>query len=135
MICAELENQYSRGTNQYPADLTAVYSLLLTDVRVQSTRRSFHPVYKSHIANQSEHTDQTNNNKGVTFVQSTIIPRNDGTTHQNVICYKCNANEHYANQCPSAKQPSEEGQKREIETQLLQVDQMECNVPHDFTFS
>ena len=135
MICAELENQYSRGTNQYPADLTAVYNLLLTDVRVQSTCRSLHPVYKSHIANQSEHTDQISIDKDVTFVQSTITPGNDGTTHRNVVCYKCNANGHYANQCPLAKQACEEGHKKKIEIQLLQVDQMECNVPHDFTFS
>jgi hypothetical protein len=78
-LWSELENNLSRGQDQYPADLTSAYNLLLN--------------YK---AAPVQRPPRRENNKeaevsGMSFLQSSgPLAGTDGVTHSTVKCYGCN---------------------------------------------
>jgi hypothetical protein len=97
----ELENNYTRGQDHYPADLTGAYNLLLN--------------YKAPPSPANNRRDHHNEVSGMTFLQNAVpVPGTDGTTHDRVKCYNCSSFGHYASSCPQTP-PEQQG------VQMLQV--------------
>jgi hypothetical protein len=85
----ELENQFTRGLDHYPSDLTAAFNLLLN--------------YKAVSTGPPGRRDPTNDEEtsGMTFIQhSAPVPGTDGVTHATTKCYNCQSHGHYASACP-----------------------------------
>jgi Zinc knuckle len=120
-LWTDLANQKNRGNDQYPQDLTAAYSMI-----VNYQPPSMHRV-TNQTANVTNHAANGTPNQGAnhdtqpvptnivphTFAQAarsgsstmtnaSVVPGNDGITHDTVTCFNCNVNGHYANACPSA---------------------------------
>jgi hypothetical protein len=115
-LWADLENQFSRGNNQYPADLTGAFNLLLN---FRPTANIHHP----RRGNQTPELTQT----GLTFVQTdTAVAGTNGITHTTIKCFNCNAKGHYASDCPDPITH---------EVQLLQVTNEEPDYTSGFTFT
>jgi len=93
----DLENQFTRGNDQYPIDRTAAYSLLVNfkpPVREAPVRRN--------IPRNPEFSSATSEEDGMTFVQAgEIIAGFDGITRDTVLFFHCQNNGHYANKCPT----------------------------------
>ena len=90
----ELNNNFGRGLDQFPADGTGAYNLLLNDKRdhVQRHRRE-------HDQRREAASEPVT---GVTFLQQgAITPGNDGITHPTIKCYTCQTFGHYAGNCPT----------------------------------
>jgi hypothetical protein len=86
----ELENQFTRGQDHYPNDLTGVYNLLI-NYKVPSSR---------HQGGRREHTS-TDEVSGLSFLQnSAAVPGTNGVTHASIKCYNCQGQGHYASVCP-----------------------------------
>jgi hypothetical protein len=91
-LWANLDNQFSRGNNQYPIDLTAFYILLVNFKPLQ--REEPRCITRSQEAAVEEED-------GMTFVQSgEVIAGADGVTHTGVTCFCCEHKGHYADKCP-----------------------------------
>jgi len=91
-LWADLENQFSRGNDQYPIDLTAAYSLLVNfkPPKREDPRRN--------TRSQEAAVEEAD---GMTFVQSgEVIAGADGVTHTGVTCFRCEHKRHYADKCP-----------------------------------
>jgi hypothetical protein len=100
-LCSELENNYTRGHDQYPEDLTSAYGLLLNYKAPPPTR----------FNKQEEQINEEG--MGLSFLQNkSSVPGTDGVIHEKVKCYNCELYGHYASSCP----------KVETNTQLLQTD-------------
>ena len=93
----DLENQFTRGNDHYPIDLTAVYSLLVnfkSPVQEAPVRRN--------IPRNPEFSLATSDEDGMLFVQAgEIIAGFDGITRDTVLFFHCQNNGHYANKCPT----------------------------------
>ena len=99
-LWADLENQFSRGNDQYPIDLTAAYSMLInykpapTQHKERANGPNTTPTPKNDETTTPEET-------GLTFAQTTAaIPGSDGLTHAHITCFECQSNGHYASTCP-----------------------------------
>ncbi len=95
-LWTDLENQHSRGHNQYPENLTDAYALL---VNYQNPRKYDQPrsvPVPPPAATPPEIT-------GLSFAQTSItaVPGTDGKLFPNITCNKCTDKGHYANLCPS----------------------------------
>ena len=92
-LWADLENQFSRGNNQYPTDLTAAYSLLV----------NFKPPKRDEPrGNLRSHESAVEEEDGTTFVQAgEVIAGADGVTHTHVTSFRCEHKGHYAEKCPN----------------------------------
>jgi hypothetical protein len=91
-LWANLENQFSRGNDQYPIGLTAAYNLLVNfqPPKREETRRN---ARSQEAAFEEE--------DGMTFVQSgEVIAGADGVTHTGVTCFRCEHKGLYADKCP-----------------------------------
>jgi hypothetical protein len=99
----DLENQFTRGNDQYPIDLTAAYSPLVSfkpPVREAPARR--------HIPRNPESSSAIADKDGMTFVQSgEIIAGFDGIKRDTILCFLCQNNGHYANKCPTGANASD----------------------------
>jgi hypothetical protein len=86
----ELENQFTRGQDHYPNDLTgASYNLLLN--------------YKAPLFRQQGGREHNNANEvgRLSFLQNlAAVPGTDGVTHASIKCYNCQEQGHYASVCP-----------------------------------
>jgi len=97
-LWADLENQFSQGNDQYPINLTAVYSLLVNfkPPKREEPRRNA----RSQVAAVEEED-------GMTFVQSgEVVAGADGVTHTGVTCFRCEHTGHYAEKCPNGPRHS-----------------------------
>jgi hypothetical protein len=122
-LWSDLENQFTRGTDDYPSDLTGAYNLLLNYKP---------PPFQQY--GRRENRGEEEEISGMTFLQnSTPVPGTDGATHERIKCYNCQNTGHYAGECP---QESRDQQG----VQLLQVAQdsspstMDETYVSEFTF-
>jgi hypothetical protein len=103
-LWSELENNFSRGQDHYPADLTSAYNLLLNYKAAPIQR-----------APRRENNDEAEVS-GMCFLQNSgPVAGTDGVTHATVKCYGCNIFGHYSSACPNEAQDG---------VQMLQVDGM-----------
>jgi hypothetical protein len=100
---ADLTNNYSRGKNEWPADLTKAYSMLVHYVappsgrgqNQQSQNQEQQPPVPSAV------TDDASITSGLTFTQATTstVAGADGAIHAHITCYECYYKGHYAANC------------------------------------
>jgi len=96
-LWASLENQFSLGNNQYPVDLMAAYSILVS----YKIPKQHGTPWTGSGTGSGAGTDALD---GMTFMQATAVPRIPGTngvTHNRITCYRCKRKGHYTNCCPS----------------------------------
>lgn len=136
-LCADLENQYARGTNQYPEDITSAYNLLLNH-RTTEKPRAHPPATPTApavppVANAENVEDIEV--PAVTFLQHHGAPvvGTDGITHPGVTCFKCDKKGHYAPECPDSETDDTVVPDTDV-VQLLQVHDEEDLGPSEFTF-
>ena len=97
----DLENQYSRGNDQYPKDLTDAYHLLNSYVSTVANGRQ-NTTSQPHTA-APKSTASPDDSTGLTFAQTnSVVAGNDGATHRHITCYSCQKKGHYAENCPKA---------------------------------
>jgi len=89
-LWADLENQFSRGNDQYPNGLAAAYSLL---VNFKPPKRD-EP--RRNLRSQEPAVEEED---GITRAGG-VIAGADGVTHTHVTCFRCEHKGHYANKCP-----------------------------------
>ena len=88
-LWSDLENDFTRGQDSYPKDLTAAYNLLLNYVPLETT------------SNNGRCFQESDDVSGITFLQNTpATPGTNGITHPSIKCYNCNLHGHYAGDCP-----------------------------------
>jgi len=111
----DLANQFSRGNNQYPKDLTAAHALL---VSFKQTRE-----YVPRRGRQlDEYVAPIADVTGVSFAQAGLIAGTDGAVHKHITCFGCQAKGHYSNSCPKVSGGNDSTGRG---VQLMQV--MEAN--------
>jgi hypothetical protein len=87
-------NNYSRGQDHYPADLTNAYNLLINYQAPTQPRqgRRAQPSTDIEIS-------------GVTFLQNAApVHGNNGVMHERIKCFTSNDYRHYSSTCPNAAQ-------------------------------
>jgi Reverse transcriptase (RNA-dependent DNA polymerase) len=100
-LWADLENQFARGNNQYPTDLTEAYSLLVNykppfPIRAKDSDKQ---IIVPKTSNDSVYSEMT----GTTLLGSTEpVPGTDGVLHRGITCFACTNKGHYAPECPKA---------------------------------
>ena len=105
-LLVELENQYTRGLDQYPTDVTAAYGLL--------ERYRTIPTHSKNTATGANNNNNNNSNgtspsiitdavAGLTFAQASAPPvaGTDGVTLPRITCFSCQSMGHYASHCPT----------------------------------
>ena len=128
-LWSELENNFTRGQDHYPADLTNAYNLLLN--------------YKAPPVPRQPRREPAEDDEvsGVSFLQNgATTPGSDGITHERVKCYNCNTYGHYSGSCPNEDnqeavqmlQVTEENNEYLSEFSFLHIDQQ---APGAFTFA
>jgi hypothetical protein len=96
-LWADLENQFSRGNDQYPTNLTAAYSLLVNFKPPKRDQPRRNPRNQEPAVKEED---------GMTFVQAgEVIAGADGVTHTHVTCFRCEHKGHNANKCPTVPTP------------------------------
>jgi hypothetical protein len=91
-LLRDLENQYSRGLDHYPADVVASYNLLT----------NYKAPPRQHQPRPPTQPDDSDSVSALTFLQGTgPVPGTDGVTHATVECFHCHDKGHYANLCPT----------------------------------
>jgi hypothetical protein len=86
-LWSELENNFTRGQDHYPADLTNAYNLLL------NYKAAPGPGQRPPRRDQTDDEETT----GVSFLQDgSLIPGTGGKTHHDIKCFNCNKKGHYA---------------------------------------
>jgi hypothetical protein len=120
---ADLENQFSRGNNQYPINLTAAYSLL---VNFKPPRRD-EP--RRNTRSQEAAVEEED---GMTFEQSgEVIAGADGVTHTGITCFRCEHKGHYADKCPDGPNATLLQAEAAAAVTLLQASHIEVIVAND----
>ena len=92
-LWSELENNFTRGQDHYPVDLTNAYNLLL------NYKAAPGPGQRPPRRDRTDDEESTS----VSFLQDgSLIPGTDGKTHHDIKCFNCNKKGHYASSCPEA---------------------------------
>jgi hypothetical protein len=112
-LWSNLANQQTRGNDQYPIGVTAAYSMLV-NYHAPIQNRSQQQHQNTHVTTASNSPNVPTNIGPHTFAQTahinpvsstsltSMVPGNDGVTHNSVTCFSCYQGGHYANHCPSA---------------------------------
>jgi hypothetical protein len=104
-LVAELANQYSKGKDEYPTDLTSAYSLLVNyRTPTNTTARNSHGNSTTTTASLGTSTviSSDHSASAMTFAQrGTSVPGTNGVLHDGITCYRCNGTGHYACDCPA----------------------------------
>ena len=97
-LIADLTNFYSRGNDEWPADLTEAYSMLVGYMPPPSKGGHAQPTAPAPVTTIFDDESVTT---GMTFAQARgPVEGTDGTTLPGITCYNCNAKGHYAGECP-----------------------------------
>ena len=81
-LWSELKNNYTRGQDHYPTNLTGAYNLLLNYKP---------PPTQTRTARRQRPAHENEESTGVSFLQNGApVPGTDGVTHVRVKCYNCN---------------------------------------------
>jgi hypothetical protein len=122
---ANLENQFCRGNNQYPINLTAAYSLLV----------NFKPPKREEPRRNPRNPEPAvKEEDGMTFVQTgKVIAGADGVTHSHVTCFRCKHKGHYADKCPDGPNATLLQTEATATVTLLQASHTEAIVAADNT--
>ena len=107
-LIADLSNQYARGKDEYPKDITAACGMLVNYTapyntrprqnNTQSTARNSTPAATPTAAATTVTVAPATS--AMTFAQSSATAGTNGVTHEDVTCYNCNRVGHYAGDCP-----------------------------------
>jgi hypothetical protein len=93
-LWSELENNFTRGVDHYPADLTGAYGLLLN-------YKSMHPQQQG--KRQDSIADETEVSSISFLPNGASVPGKDGVIiHGRIKCFNCQAQGHYAGDCPGS---------------------------------
>jgi hypothetical protein len=103
-LVADLANQYSKGKDEYPTDITSAYSLLVNyRTPVNATRGNRHNNGGAATTSSGTTTTTSSESSAMTFAQqgAAAVPGTNGVLHEGVTCYRCNGTGHYACDCPA----------------------------------
>ena len=122
-LWSELENNFTRGKDEYPSDLTGAYNVLLN--------------YKTPNTSQPLRNQENDGGEvtGVSLLQhGTVVAGTDGVTHARTKCYSCNLLGHFADMCPQANGGQEEVQLFQMESDENSATGSESEYYSEFTF-
>ena len=95
-LLVELTNQYARGKDEYPLNMSGAYKMLHSYVKEKIVIERHVP---SSIPNVSSRTEPSN----MTFAQAgDVVPGSDGITRPQISCNKCNKHGHFPDKCITA---------------------------------
>jgi hypothetical protein len=118
-LWADLENQFTRGNDQYPVDLASAYSLL-TDYKVTENARCY--------------VEPPPETSGMTFLQaSEAVAGTDGILFEHIKCFRCQKKGHLADKCLQASTAGASF----LQAGMLPDESAEDNIvpPQEFCFS
>ena len=133
-LVIDLENQYTRGTDQYPATITETYNMLVNYKKPannrerNATRRTNRGTAATTENTNSGRGDEEEQHDDVAFVQHAETAQPPAI--ENVKCFKCNEYGHYSNSCPNP--PTNEGRSNPA-IQLLQLENDDIEDGYDGT--
>ena len=124
-LWTDLENQFSRGNDQYPTNLAAAYSLL---VNLKPPKRD------EPGRNPRSQEPSVEEEDGIIFMQAGgVIAGADGVTHTHVTWFRCEHKGHYADKCPNGPNATLLQTEAVAAVMLLQASHTEAIIAADNT--
>jgi hypothetical protein len=130
-LWADLENQFTRGSDQYPTEIIAAYNLLMN---FKAPPRQFQRQERQRQPIQDD-TESTSGISALTFLHSTPVAGTDGVTHPTVECFDCHDKGHYANLCPSRQEVTLLNVETEPPQDIQEVETIQDEEPYQSAFT
>ena len=132
-LWTSIHNQYSRGTDQFPNDLTEAYNILTTHKR---------EVIRKHAPKKDKEPPGESVQPGLSFLQQEheVVAGTDDKVYKSVLCYGCKKRGHYRGKCPNANktvgvnalQLEDKDDKIQYELIFTQVDRALNDIPDNW---
>jgi hypothetical protein len=101
-LWADLANQFARGNNQYPTDLTEAYSLLVNyEPPFPIQNKDKDTITTATIPRSSTDSVSSEMTGTTLLVAAESLPGADGVLHKNMTCFTCQNKGHLSPKCPS----------------------------------
>jgi hypothetical protein len=107
-LFADLENQYARGNDQYPKDLTESYGMLVNYKPLFPPKNKDPDRPTQNVNRNNNSNDSVSEMTGTTFLtaanisNTNTVPGTDGILHPDITCFACQLQGHYSPACPTA---------------------------------